>query len=474
MGRIFKIILLLVVIALVIFAFFEIRNSRTKKTSYILPSTAGDGQQFGLTGLYGEEEYRLAAETGAKWIRPQLNWTNVQGEGKEINFQRLDDLYNQAQKYGFKIMISLRTGHQSPWPTKCDLKLCEGKKGGCPDDFASCPPADYNQYRDFVFALASHFKGKVDFYIIENEVNTLTFWNGTADDYLKLRKTAYEAIHQANPQAVVLDSGIASEAWIEIVARDKFCKEGEKATRDFLAQAIARRYANPQDAIDKVLPKFSCQGQEPILDRGAEMTMTTFKEPESFDALAFHYYEPYGLLPEVIDWIKNKMKSSGYAKDIYLTEGGYFDSLTSPNNANSQDQVAQDLVKLHAITFGNGLKSFIWLPAVQKDNKGIPKSYWGLYVQNKQLLSAGAAYEILISKIGNFSQAEKVLLKDGINAYKFKIGNKNIYIVWSDSSTQFEIKSLSTSISKATDYLGHELGISNGSLNLSSKPVYLE
>lgn len=140
MGKIFKIILLLVVIALVVFAFFEIRNSRTKKTNYILPGAAGNGQQFGLSGLYSEEEYRLAAETGAKWIRPQLNWANVQEEGKEINFQRLDDLYTQAQKYGFKIMISLRTGHQSPWPTKCDLKLCEGKKGGCPDDFASCPP----------------------------------------------------------------------------------------------------------------------------------------------------------------------------------------------------------------------------------------------------------------------------------------------------------------------------------------------
>ena len=151
----------------------------------------------------------------------------------------MEAMYQQAENLGFKIMVSLRTKQDEAF-TDCGADTVR--------EYASCPPKDkvaspgdksyYPAYYDMVKAVAEHFKGRIDYFVIENEVNTLTFWNGTGDEYLKLRSTAYKAVHDANPNGKVIDNGIASEAWIEIIARDKYCKEGRTSARNFLIQAM--------------------------------------------------------------------------------------------------------------------------------------------------------------------------------------------------------------------------------------------
>ena len=271
------------------------------------------GEKFGLTGLYGDMDYDVAQSTKAVWIRPEIGWQAIQDPlTGEYRWDEMEAMYQEAEKRNLKVMLSLRA-RRDPAFTSCDLSLCVGKTE-CPHSYSSCPPKDkvaspgdksyYPAYYDMVKSLAEHFKGRVDYFVIENEVNTLTFWNGTGDDYLKLRATAYKAIHDANPNGKVIDNDIASEAWIEIIARDKFCKEGANSAKNFLIQAMLRRYANPSLAADQALNHFSCHGSSPVLERGSEIVMANFGHPESFDVMSFHFYESWQLESQVIPGLK--------------------------------------------------------------------------------------------------------------------------------------------------------------------------
>ncbi len=168
------------------------------------------------------------------------------------------------------------------------------------------------------------------------------------------------------------------------------------------------------------------------------------------------------------------MASQGYSKPLYLTEGGYYDSLMSPKDQTALNLVAYDVVKLHATAFGEGVKLFIWLPGVQKNSEGIPKPYQGLYAENRRLLPSGDAYQILISKIGGFSDFGQIALKKEVSAYEVVVNQKKLIIAWADSPTTMSIDTLPFKATQVTDYLGQTVNISNGVLNLTDRPFYIE
>ncbi len=377
-------------------------------------------------------------------------------------------------------MLSLRTGHKTPWPTKCDLSLCAGKPQ-CPHSYTSCPPANLDEYKAFTRALATHFKGKINYYIIENEVNTLTFWLGTKEEYLALRKAAYEGIHAGNPSAVVIDNGIASGAWIQIVARDKFCQEGKNAATQFLAESYAREFASPEIRAALVVATFSCHSDgTPVLNPESERTAAIFENPDTFDYMSFHFYEPWPLEVDIINWIKKRMSKLGYSKPLILSEGGYFDSLTSALNSDTKQKVAKDLVKIQTTAFGEGVKQFVWLPAVQKNEDSTTfNNYKGLYTENGSspiLLPAGTAYKLMISKIGDFTNAQKLVADGSLFIYKFTVTGKTVLIAWSEKETPMEIdfSSYFSGATSATDYLGKSLNFVNKKLILTDSPVYIQ
>ncbi|TAK28768.1 MAG: hypothetical protein EPO21_22350, partial [Chloroflexota bacterium] len=74
------------------------------------------------------------------------------------------------------------------------------------------PPANYNDFGDFLSALATRYKGRIQAYQIWNEPNLARDWGGqtpSATDYVRLLKIAYQAIKAADPQAIVITAGLA-------------------------------------------------------------------------------------------------------------------------------------------------------------------------------------------------------------------------------------------------------------------------
>jgi hypothetical protein len=91
------------------------------------------------------------------------------------------------------------------------------------------PPADLQQYSEFVSMVATRYAGKISAYEIWNEPNFYQFWQPTPDAaaYTALLKVGYTAIKAADPNAVVIGGVIAAapDTGTKAVNSVRFLKE---------------------------------------------------------------------------------------------------------------------------------------------------------------------------------------------------------------------------------------------------------
>lgn len=133
-------------------------------------------------------------DAGFQWIKQIFAWYDIEGAAKgHYQWERPDRLVAQAENYGLKMLV--RVDIAPDWA-----------RGG------SGPMRDFNDYGDFVYALASRYKGLIDAYQIWNEPNLAREWGGQRPDpaaYAKLLRIAYTRIKQADPNALVVSAGLA-------------------------------------------------------------------------------------------------------------------------------------------------------------------------------------------------------------------------------------------------------------------------
>jgi hypothetical protein len=478
MKKIFIIAVLILIVA-GSWAFYRFKIKPKGSTQRV----AG-ADHFGFVGLYGSKDYELAKAIGVGWIRPQIVWQMIEPKDNQFNFDKFDKLYNDySKKYNFKVMVSLRTG-QLEWATKADLSLCQfkndAKTKGCPDKWASLPPKDLENswnaqygysknYYDFISKTVEHFKGRVDYFIIENEVNTLTFWHGTADEYLKLRATAYKAAHDANSDVKIIDNGLASLAWINAIIREKYCAGDKTDATNFFRLAYLRTLSTDELEQTIVQTPIDCQNPE----RQYQIVKAVLKEP-TFDILSFHFYEPWQAESEVILWLKNEMEKNGFQKPIICTEGGFFDRLHDQEDQATQKSVAEDLIKLQTIAFAEGVEKFFWLPLSEQKSGSAGREYKGLYATNYQKRPAMTAYSVFVKKIGNFEKAEEKDVGAGIKAFQFIVNHQPLYILWTNGTTTVDLSSDVGDKVKITQVDGSTTSVSGKSISISQSPIFAE
>ncbi len=133
-------------------------------------------------------------DAGFGWIKQIFAWADIEGAAKgHYEWARTDRLVDQAQQYGLKLLV--RVDVAPGW--------AQGGNG---------PMRDFNDYGDFMYALATRYKGLVDAYQIWNEPNLAREWGGYRPDpaaYAQLLRVAYTRIKQADPGALVVSAGLA-------------------------------------------------------------------------------------------------------------------------------------------------------------------------------------------------------------------------------------------------------------------------
>jgi hypothetical protein len=154
-----------------------------------------------------DRDLQLVQDAGFRWVKQEFAWRELEGAGKgEFDWGRTDRIMDQIDAHGLNVIV--RLGVQPEWAG-----------GGFPE---VGPPNNLQDFADFVTAVATRYKGRVDAYQIWNEPNLSREWGNrppNAAEYTEMLKVAYEAIKAVDPYPIVISAGMAPTTRNDDVAR---------------------------------------------------------------------------------------------------------------------------------------------------------------------------------------------------------------------------------------------------------------
>jgi GH35 family endo-1,4-beta-xylanase len=138
----------------------------------------------------------IIAESGSKWVRMTLNWSDAEPKQGEFNswwIAQYDNAVNLAQAAGQRIIFMV--GSSPSWAS--------GSSN------TETPPRNPADYAAFIHTMAARYAGRVSAWEVWNEENTTRFWSTgvNAAQYVSLLKAAYPAVKSADANALVLFGG---------------------------------------------------------------------------------------------------------------------------------------------------------------------------------------------------------------------------------------------------------------------------
>jgi hypothetical protein len=223
------------------------RPPATATSAPVRAPAANFGYGIQADMIYDQNYGRIVDHTrqlGFGWIKQQIEWFRYhQGPG-QYEWSELDRIVNACSGGGLNILFSVVKAPRWARPA---------------GDTDEGPPADFNVYGEFLTALATRYKGRVQAYEIWNEQNLYYEWGGrggkiSAARYVELLKVAYRAVKAADPAAVVISGALTptgvSDGDIAIDDRvylEQMYQAGLKSYCDAVG-AHPSGYNNPPDA----------------------------------------------------------------------------------------------------------------------------------------------------------------------------------------------------------------------------------
>jgi hypothetical protein len=136
-------------------------------------------------------------QAGFGWVKQDFAWREIEGTEKGVfDWTHTDWIVYTCNHDGVDIMA--RIDRQPHWARA--------------DDVENGPPDNLRDLADFLYTLASRYKGRIRAYEIWNEPNLAREWGGQPPDpgeYVRLLQVAYNAIKRADPNAMVISAGLS-------------------------------------------------------------------------------------------------------------------------------------------------------------------------------------------------------------------------------------------------------------------------
>jgi hypothetical protein len=383
---------------------------------------------FGINMLAEDEHAEDVDNGGMKYIVLTARWEQIEQEQDEFNSQFLDNFYNDVlEPNDLSCILIVRTGQCWATDNSYDPEL------GVPlSEFASTPPLDYDDYYQFIYTIVEYLKGKIDFFVIENDFLTLQSWYGTPEEYVQLCGVAYQAAKAANPHCVIIGNKFPAMGFSFLIARELYESGAHQEAIDFWNGYSERRSENYQvHSLEELLERLNS-------DFGlwteyfADVTMTR-EQAQNMDVIGYNYYLHYDFIDEVIGWFLEKMEVNGFYRPLFDLEHGVKDDRLVV----SDEVAAQELVKGYVITQSLGVRYISWYPFsidTTLHNADFLKPMYDLY--EAEYFPAYYAMQNLSEHISKYHFFESV---EGYSysRYRFKsviTEQADIEVVWADGS----------------------------------------
>lgn len=141
------------------------------------------------------------------WIKQQVRWEDVELERGEFHWAGVDLALNTAAEYEMKVMLSIVTA--PAWSREPGVNV---EQHG--------PPADFQDYVNFVTAILQRHPGKVHAIEVWNEQNLDREWtsiNGlSAANYVNMLRQTTQAVKAIDPGIIIISGALSpTGGWTE-------------------------------------------------------------------------------------------------------------------------------------------------------------------------------------------------------------------------------------------------------------------
>jgi len=389
-------------------------------------------------------DFESAREAGGAYDRPffeLFQWGMIEKEPGVFDFSETDRYVSAAQVQGFHILANIQPfAHWDQIKCHQDLPVA-GKPGDPGFHPTKGKPCNMEQYKSFVTKLVERYDGDgiddmprltipIKHWEILNEPEfqeePLIFFQGSSADYFEILKTTYEAVKKADPEALVVQGGMAG--MMEV------CTNFWQAVFD-LGGADYFDIANMHS-----------------IGHGEHLNIPSFKQ-----FLA-----------------KNGIEN----KPVWVTEVQYQQA------HQTQDYSAEDFAKILARSYifalANGVEKLFYvnikLPPVRH---GVPfDERSALIKDNGDKSPLFYAHLAVSNMLGELSESDEIeTIKEKLSdwsieegQYRFTIKDKTVYALWGTGPLPSEI----TGEVKITEISGMQRVTDSATLKLSDSPIFVE
>ncbi|MBM3497954.1 MAG: hypothetical protein FJX74_04710 [Armatimonadetes bacterium] len=280
-------------------------------------------------------------------------------------------------------------------------------------DYWKFPPTDWDAYGRFVTWYVNRMKDRVRVWETWNEPVPYAYWMGNMEEVIRLYEVTYRAVHEADPEAVVL--GPCPYA-IRLPFTEQFFEMGGG---EWIDAVVVHAYMDRPD-------------------------------PNFLDDLA---------------WLRDVMQRHGVERDLWVTEVGW-DTME-----HTELQQANHLVQTYALGLAEGVHTIIWHMNWDYDDRALRGGH-GLLRHNHQPKPGLAAYATLIRFLegaaferyeGDEDAPARIILFRKHGRRIWVAWGREPGVVWRPPVAQWEVR----------DMMGAPLEPTNqGFFDLTDSPIY--
>jgi hypothetical protein len=394
------------------------------------------GLFYGLTPTGARPTAQYMVDLGAEWSRQTMFWNQIEPAPGRFQWALLDGaaaIVDRAAGDGHQInlMVTLRTA--SSWAGSTSVQ-----------GHAAAPPKDVHDYYEFVNAVVRRARGHIRYWQIDNEIYSRGYWQGSADEYVRLLSTGYRAAKDADPDAQVVVAGIG--AWLLPMLQDEIAAgHGDRALALYLSWAENNELAQgfPRPATVQDLQRLMSRAGR--LQRQAEFVRRLLKKDSAshFDVLDLHIRHPYTIIPAVVEWAKNAMAREGYSRPIWISEcsGPTYPELW-PSDAVGERRQAEEVVKRYALALGSGAQRVFWTSlATPRSLETVGEySHEGLLRPDLSKRPAYGTYRLMTQMLKGASAVRRLEFGHGVYGVQFTRPEGPVYVLWSDNGASVRLR----------------------------------